>query len=177
MVKNATFNGHGWKLGVDLSLCLGRFGRIGWIQPFFQIDRGKTASVARHWINVAPQTGATTFAFASVSILLLRQEEIQNITSWNLESRGTMYRQRQLLSLAALCIDRGNSSPWRHYVYCRQRQLLSLAAVVLLSYKALFHAIARMDSSSARLKRAREKTHFNVTTMFGAYGVSTKLYI
>ena len=58
----------------------------------------------------------------------------------------------------------------------RQRQLLSLAAVVLLSYKALFHAIARMDSSSARLKRAREKTHFNVTTMFGAYGVSTKLY-
>ena len=38
---------------------------------FFQINRGKTASVARNWINVVPQTDTTTFAFASASILLL----------------------------------------------------------------------------------------------------------
>ena len=38
---------------------------------FFQIDRGKTASAARNLIYVAPQIDATTFAFASVSILLL----------------------------------------------------------------------------------------------------------
>ena len=38
---------------------------------FFQIDQGKTASAARNLINSGPQTDATTFAFASVSILLL----------------------------------------------------------------------------------------------------------
>ena len=38
---------------------------------FFQIDRDKTASAARNLTNFAPQTDATTFAFASVSILLL----------------------------------------------------------------------------------------------------------
>ena len=45
--------------------------RKGWIHPFLSIDRGKTAIAARNWINFAPQTDATTFAFASVSILLL----------------------------------------------------------------------------------------------------------
>ena len=38
---------------------------------FFQLDQGKTASVARNVINSAPQTDAMTFAFASVPILLL----------------------------------------------------------------------------------------------------------
>ena len=51
--------------------CLGRIGRKVEFSLFFQIDRGKTASAARNWINSAPQTEATTFAFASVSILLL----------------------------------------------------------------------------------------------------------
>ena len=37
---------------------------------FFQIDWGKTASAARSWMNSVPQTDATTFAFASLSILL-----------------------------------------------------------------------------------------------------------
>ena len=35
---------------------------------FFQIDRGKNSnSVARNWINSAPQTDATIFAFAFLS--------------------------------------------------------------------------------------------------------------
>ena len=38
---------------------------------FFQTDGGKTASAARNWRNVAPQTDATTFSFAYVSILLI----------------------------------------------------------------------------------------------------------
>ena len=38
---------------------------------FFQIERGKTASAARNWTNFAPITDVTTFAFASLSILLL----------------------------------------------------------------------------------------------------------
>ena len=38
---------------------------------FLQIGRGKTDSAARNWIKSAPQTDATTFAFASLSILLL----------------------------------------------------------------------------------------------------------
>ena len=38
---------------------------------FFQIDRGKIASMARKGINSVPQTDATIFSFASVSILLL----------------------------------------------------------------------------------------------------------
>ena len=38
---------------------------------FFQTDGGKTASAARNWRNVVPQTDATTFAFAYVSILLI----------------------------------------------------------------------------------------------------------
>ena len=37
----------------------------------FKIDRGKTTSAARNWTNTAPQTYSTTFAFASLSILLL----------------------------------------------------------------------------------------------------------
>ena len=41
---------------------------------FFQIDRDKTASAARNWTNTAPPTDATTFAFASLSILLLWPE-------------------------------------------------------------------------------------------------------
>ena len=39
----------------------------------------KTASAARNLINFAPQTDATTFAFASVSILLLWHPEIKEI--------------------------------------------------------------------------------------------------
>ena len=38
---------------------------------FFQIVLGKTASAARNYLNFAPQTDATTFAFAYFSILLL----------------------------------------------------------------------------------------------------------
>ena len=37
----------------------------------FQMDRGKTASAARNWTKSAPQTEATTFVFAILSILLL----------------------------------------------------------------------------------------------------------
>ena len=37
----------------------------------FQIDQGKAASAARNWTNSAPQADAMTFAFASVSPLLL----------------------------------------------------------------------------------------------------------
>ena len=54
--------------------CLGLFGRIDWIQPVDSketVDRDKTASAARNWTNIAPQTDATTFALPSVSILLL----------------------------------------------------------------------------------------------------------
>ena len=62
--------------------CLGLFVRNDWIQPvylketvefnrFFQLDRDKTASVARYWTHFAPQTDATTIAMPSVSILLL----------------------------------------------------------------------------------------------------------
>ena len=54
-----------------LLFCLGRFGSIGWFPPFSQIDRGKTGCAARQWINSAAQTDATTFAFASLSILIL----------------------------------------------------------------------------------------------------------
>ena len=45
---------------------------------FFQIDRGKTALAARNWINFAPQTDATTFAFASVSLLILCSMHSEN---------------------------------------------------------------------------------------------------
>ena len=38
---------------------------------FFKIVLGKTASVARNWINSSPKTEGTTFAFPSVFILLL----------------------------------------------------------------------------------------------------------
>ena len=38
---------------------------------FFQINRGKTASAARDGTNSVPQPDATTFAFASLSILLI----------------------------------------------------------------------------------------------------------
>ena len=38
---------------------------------FLQIDRGKKYSTAMNWTNSATQTNAKTFAFASLSILLL----------------------------------------------------------------------------------------------------------
>ena len=41
------------------------------LNVIFQINRGKTFSAARNWINFVPQREVTTFAFASVSILLL----------------------------------------------------------------------------------------------------------
>ena len=47
---------------------------------FFHIDWGKTASVARNWTKSAPQTDATTFAFASLSILLLWSIHIWRVT-------------------------------------------------------------------------------------------------
>ena len=56
---------------VALSVLPRSFERKGWIQPFFQIYRDKTASMARNWTNSAPQTDATTFALSSNSILLL----------------------------------------------------------------------------------------------------------
>ena len=74
--------------------CLGRFGRIGWIQLFFQIDLGKTASAARNWINSAPsQTDAKTFAFASLSILLLLWTKTSkrsngHKSSWRMSANG-----------------------------------------------------------------------------------------
>ena len=38
---------------------------------FFQIDRGKTDSAAKNLTNSVPQIDETTFAFASLTILLL----------------------------------------------------------------------------------------------------------
>ena len=49
---------------------------------FFKIDRGKIASAARNWINSVPQTDATTFAIASVSILLLWNRWTADLRIW-----------------------------------------------------------------------------------------------
>ena len=43
--------------------CLGLFGRSDWIQPVDSketVHQDKTASAARNWTNIAPQTDATT---------------------------------------------------------------------------------------------------------------------
>ena len=55
----------------------------GELNLFFQIVWGKTAGAAKNWINSAPQTDATTFAFASLSILLLCPSGKVHINSQN----------------------------------------------------------------------------------------------
>ena len=62
--------------GILFTLTASYFESVDWEEKvefilFFQIERGKTASEVRNLINFALQTDATTFAFASVSILLL----------------------------------------------------------------------------------------------------------
>ena len=64
---------------------------------FFKSSCCKIASVARNLINSVPQAVATTFAFSSVSILLLQYacEPIGNKTTYSLANkrRGPPYRQ------------------------------------------------------------------------------------
>ena len=53
--------------------------RIGWIQPFLSNrPRQNSYRAARNSMNFSPQTDATTFAFASLSILLLCQGVMWN---------------------------------------------------------------------------------------------------
>ena len=77
--------------------------RLDELNRFFQLDRGKTASAAKNWTNVVPQTDATTFALPSVSILLL----------WGRSTfRYSCDRWRRRKSLMAV----PTQEPWHSYI-------------------------------------------------------------
>ena len=50
------------------------FERKGWIHHILHNRPRQNSSAARNWINASPKTEATTFAFSSVSVLILWEE-------------------------------------------------------------------------------------------------------